>query len=109
MSKLGSYLRKCRSDIGLSLTEVYQRTGITNSRLSRIENGSQKGILNPTELKKLANLYGVGLVSIFIVAGYLDNFDLEEYRFGFKNIELLDDDEKKHIQEQIDFLARKKG
>jgi hypothetical protein len=43
------------------------------------------------------------------MAGCLDASDLEEYRSGFRNTDLLDSDEKKHIQDQIDFIIRKKG
>ena len=54
-------------------------------------------------------VYGVAIVPIYIMAGYLEPSDLEEYRSGFKNTELLDEEEKKHIQDQIDFIIRKKG
>ena len=108
MDKLGDYLKACRSKKKLSLAKVQKMTGITNSRLCRAENGSSGGI-NPAELKKLADLYDVSVIPMFIMAGYLDKFDLEAYQLGFKNIDLLDSDEKKHIQDQIDFLIKKKG
>lgn len=108
MSVFGDYLKDIRNQKGLSLAKVHELTGITNSRLCRIENGSD-GILNPAEIKKLAALYGVAVVPMYLMAGYLDTSDLEEYRSGFKNTELLDTDEKKHIQDQIDFIIRKKG
>mgnify|MGYP005771569957 FL=1 len=108
MSVFGDYLKDIRNQKGLSLAKVHELTGITNSRLCRTENGSD-GILNPAEIKKLAALYGVAVVPMYLMAGYLDTSDLEEYRSGFKNTELLDTDEKKHIQDQIDFIIRKKG
>lgn len=108
MSVFGDYLKDIRSKKGLSLAKVYELTGITNSRLCRTENGSDE-ILNPAEIKKLAALYGVAVVPMYLMAGYLDTSDLEEYRSGFKNTDLLDTDEKKHIQDQIDFIIRKKG
>ena len=108
MSVFGDYLKDIRSQKGLSLAKVHELIGITNSRLCRTENGSD-GILNPAEIKKLAALYGVAVVPMYLMAGYLDTSDLEEYRSGFKNTELLDMDEKKHIQDQIDFIIRKKG
>ncbi|MFR8293735.1 MAG: hypothetical protein ACLVAU_05965 [Ruminococcus sp.] len=43
------------------------------------------------------------------MAGFLETSDLEEYRSGFKNISMLDSDEKNHIQDQIDFIIKKKG
>lgn len=108
MSAFGDYLKDIRSQKGLSLARVHELTGITNSRLCRTENGSD-GILNPAEIKKLSILYGVAVVPMYLMAGYLDTSDLEEYRSGFKNTDLLDTDEKKHIQNQIDFIIRKKG
>ena len=108
MSVFGDYLKDIRNQKGLSLAKVHELTGITNSRLCRTENGSD-GILNPAEIKKLAALYGVAVVPMYLMAGYLDTSDLEEYRSGSKNTELLDTDEKKHIQDQIDFIIRKKG
>ena len=108
MAEFGEYLRDCRRKKRLSLAKVYECTGITNSRLCRAENGSGGGI-TPIELKKLADLYCVSVIPMFIMAGYLDKLDLEEYQLGFKNAELLDPEEKKHIQAQIDFLIKKKG
>lgn len=108
MSAFGDYLKDIRYKKRISLAKVHKLTGITNSRLCKAENGSD-GILNPAELKKLAALYGVAVVPMYLMAGYLDMSDLEEYRSGFKNTELLDSDEKKHIQDQIDFIIRRKG
>ena len=48
-------------------------------------------------------------VPLFIMAGFLETSDLEEYRSGFKNTSMLDLDEKNHIQDQIDFIIKKKG
>ena len=108
MSELGVYLRDTRNSKGLSQLKVYQQTGITNSRLCKAENGADN-ILNAAEIRKLAKLYDVAVVPMFIMAGYLEPSDLEEYRSGFKNTEGLDADEKAHIQDQIDFIITKKG
>ena len=108
MSALGEFLKEIRNQKRLSQAKVFQQTGITDSRLSKAENGADD-ILNPNEIKKLASLYGVGTVKLYMMAGYLTVSDLEEYCSGFKNTDLLDADEKKHIQSQIDFIVRKKG
>ncbi len=107
MSKLGDYMKQIRNERGISLAKVFDQTGITDSRLSKAENGADD-TLNPLELKSLASLYGIAIVPIYILAGYLDTSDLEEYRSGFKNTGLLDEEEKKHVQDQIDFINRKK-
>lgn len=107
MSKFGVYLKEARNNNGFSQAKVYEITGITDSRLSKAENGADS-TLNPAEIKKLASLYGVAVVPMYIMAGYLDASDLEEYRSGFKNTELLDNEEKQHVQEEIDFINRRK-
>lgn len=108
MSRFGEYLKQIRNEKGISQARVFELTGITDSRLSKAENGADD-TLHPAELKKLASVYGVAIVPIYIMAGYFEPSDLEEYRSGFKNTELLDEEEKKHIQDQIDFINRKKG
>ena len=57
-------------------------------------------------MKKLAQLYGIGVVPIYIMAGYLDESDLSDYQLVFKNADLLDEEEKKSIQTQIDLLTK---
>lgn len=108
MSELGDYLRNARNEKGLSQAKVQPQIGITNSRLCKAENGADN-ILSVAELKKLAVLYGMPVVSLFIMAGFLETSDLEEYQSGFKNTSMLDSDEKNHIQNQIDFIIKKKG
>ena len=54
MRKLGDYLRDIRNEKGLSLYKVYEQTGITDSRLSKAENGAWSNLKLP-ELKKLAD------------------------------------------------------
>ena len=108
MNELGKCLKELRNNKGLSLANVYQSTKITDSRLSKVENGAEN-TLKPHELRKLAKLYETGLVKLFVMAGYLTASDLEEYHSGFKNTDLLESDEMEHIQCQIDFIIRKKG
>ena len=108
MSELGDYLRNVRNERGLSQAKVQNQIGITNSRLCKAENGADN-ILSAAELKKLAVLYGVPVVPLFIMAGFLETSDLEEYRSGFKNTSMLDSEEKNHVQSEIDFIIKKKG
>ena len=105
MSELGDYLRKARNIKGLSQAKVQTQIGITNSRLCRAENGADN-ILSAAEL---AVLYDVPVVPLFIMAGFLETSDLEEYQSGFKNTSMLDSEEKNHIQSEIDFIIKKKG
>ena len=105
MNNIGDYLKEARNKCRLSLKDVHDRCGVTDSKLSRMERGEGKP-LDPAELKKLAQLYGIGVVPIYIMAGYLDESDLSDYQLVFKNADLLDDEEKKSIQTQIDLLTK---
>ena len=72
----------------------------------KIENGK----LNcpATVLRSLSKIYGVSVISMFLIAGYLKRDDLQEYQYVFQGVDKLDDEERKHIQEEIIFLVRKK-
>ena len=107
MSDIGNYLKELRNKCHLSLKDVHDRCGVTDSKLSRMERGEGKP-LDPAELKKLARLYGIDIVPIYIMAGYLDESDLSDYQLVFKNTDLLDEEEKQSIQTQIDLLTKGK-
>lgn len=108
MNSLGEYLKKLRNEKGLSQYKVYESTGITDSRLSKAENGAWSN-LKLSELKKLADLYEAPVIPMCLMAGLFDKSDIEEYHSNFKNVALLDDEDKKHIQSEIDFILKKKG
>lgn len=108
MRDFGEYLKKVRNEKGFSLNKVYERTGITDSRLSKAENGSWN-ILKIEELKSLAQLYEISVVSLCLMASIFNETDLKEYHSCFQNVELLDQEEKKHIQLEIDFIIRMKN
>ncbi len=108
MQNLGEYLRQLRNDCGLSLYKVYERTGITDSRLSKAENGAWCN-LKLSEIRKLADLYEAPVIPMCMMAGLFDESDIEEYHSGFKNVALLDDEDKQHVQSEIDYILKKKG
>ena len=107
MHKLGDYLKIIRNEKGLSLYKVYEKTGITDSRLSKAENGAWNN-LKLSELKKHADLYEVPIIPMCMMAGFFDDSDIEEYHSGFRNVALLDDEDKQHIQAEIDYILKKK-
>ena len=106
MNDLGKHLRCCREKLNMSLRAVAEKTGVTDSRLSKIENGK----LNcpATVLRSLSKIYGVSVISMFLIAGYRKRDDLQENQYVFQGVDKLDDEERKHIQEEIIFLVRKK-
>lgn len=107
MKKLGEYLRNCRKNNKLSLKDVARETGITDSRLSKIENET----LNcpASDLRCLAKLYNESAISLFIIAGYLDQDDVKKYQLVFKGVENLSESDREHIQDEINYLLRKEG
>ena len=105
---LGKRLRAYRNNLGYSLKQVYEQTGITNSRLSKIEHNTLH--CPAAELKKLCELYSVPAIPPFIKAGYLDQKDLQDYQTFFTGSEELDDEERKHIQWEINkFNSNRRG
>lgn len=101
---LGQYLRTVREQNKLSTRDVEKKTGITTSQLSRIEcNITQEP--SPTALRKLALFYNIKIIDLFQKAGYLNSEDVKTYmETCFKGIEKLDQEDKKQIQSQIDYL-----
>ena len=106
MKELGTYLKDQRIKCNLSMKDVFDQTGITDSKLSRQERGSS--MLKPDELKKLALLYHISAVPLFVMAGYLDETDLEDYQMGFQRAGLLNNAERECIQAQINLLTKER-
>ena len=106
MATLGESIKKARLQAGFSQKQVAKKVGITDSRLSKMERDLNP--CPPNELKKLANLYKTSVVNLYIVAGFLSNADLNEYKMFFRGVNELDDLEIAHIQQCIDLLTRRK-
>ena len=106
MDSIGSYLKKQRIKLSLSLNAGCEQTGITATRLNRIER-NQVNEHSPEVLKKLAVLYQTDLIYLYKLAGYLENTDIMEQIQPFRNCEILNDEEREFIQQSIDFLAKK--
>jgi Helix-turn-helix. len=87
---------------------VYKQTGISDSILSRIENGDNKEP-SPTVLRQLSNLYGIKIVELYIMCGYIKREDLADYQQCFHGMESLTDEEKDLIQNEIIIFGKKNG
>lgn len=107
---VSKYLKQCRETKKLTQKNVFAVTGITDSRLSRIENGKANiNILSVSELRSLIKLYDIPAVDLFIKSEYINHEDLKEYQYVFKGVSLLDNEELNHIQEEIDFINERRG
>lgn len=100
---VGERLRNIRNSKGLSLDTVNKYTGITNSRLSKIERGIT-GHPNLDDICILLKFYEVPLISFLCQEGYCEKSDTP-----LKNLELLNGFELEHIQAEIDFILKEKG
>lgn len=106
METVGIYLRTLRTNKKLSLNDVCKNTGLTTTRLNRIELDEVKEP-SPEVLKKLAEFYNVDLMNLYVLAGYLNRADISAGCIPFKNYEILDADECGYIQKTIDFFIEK--
>ena len=106
MSELGSMLKNLRVGAKMSLKEVYRATGISDSKLNRIERGTNASEPGASILKALSKVYGISLVELYLSAGYLDDDDVSCYERAFKHVDLLTEDEKLSIQTQIDLFTK---
>lgn len=68
-STVGQYLRELRQRVRLSLREVEQQVGVSNSYLSQVETGQRRPGTNV--LKRLAPLYRVSVRDLLERAGHL--------------------------------------
>ena len=106
---LGEYLKKRRAENNLSLNDVDRYTGIKNSTLSRIENNSNTfPEIKVCILKKLAKLYKINVIELFIKENYLDENDLSSHKKEIQNVEYLKPNEKELIQKIIDAFAEER-
>ena len=78
-------------------------TGISDSRLSKIERGITE---HPSldDISTLLKFYEIPLVSFLCQEGYCEKIDT-----NLKNLELLNNFEIEHIQAEIDFILKEKG
>ncbi len=106
MNKLGEYLLHLRTRHNYSLKFIQEQTGVTDSQLSRIEHG-QISDVSPTALKKLSDFYQVSIIELFKLAGFINDKDLEQYSRVFSYAELLSEEQKLHIQEEINLFTGK--
>ncbi len=74
--EMGNYLKKLREEKGLSTREVYDLAKVSNSYLSLVENGHRRA--SAVILKKLASVYEIDYLDLYVKAGYADLVEYEE-------------------------------
>lgn len=74
--EMGTYLKRLREKKGLSTREVYELSKVSNSYLSLVENGHRRA--SAVVLKKLAPVYNVDYLDLYVKAGYADLAEYEK-------------------------------
>ena len=108
MEALGNYIRELRIKSGYSQKKIHDEIGITDSQQSRIERGLNQEI-SPLLLKKIATFYDTNVIDLYLLAGWISENDLKSFQRIFKYAELLTDNQKKNIQEEINLFTQGNG
>ena len=64
MNNPGQYLKSIRKKLGLGVKAVYMQTGVGDSTIRRIEEGTTK-FPPAAQLKTLANFYNINLIELY--------------------------------------------
>lgn len=107
--EIGQYLKQMRAHCGLSLKKVQIKTGISDSKLSRIESCAPRSEPSPAVLQTLSKLYNFNLIECYLATGYLNEESLSSYKQVFQNSELLNQDERALIQNLVNMLTKERG
>lgn len=75
--EFGEYIRGLRKAKKLTIRQLEEYSGVSNSYLSQLENG-KKEIPSATILKKLSDPLGVAHQELMVKAGYLDELSTDE-------------------------------
>ena len=109
---LGGLLRQRRGELGLSLRDVEQQTGLSNGYLSLLEHDKVKQP-KPPVLHKLAEAFGLPYTQLMGLAGYVATLDEKhEARsnhrpvVAFKGAEKLSLEQRDEVQDFINFKLR---
>lgn len=70
-SHFGTYLRQLREQKKISINQLADVAGISNSQISRIENGL-RGVPKPATIRKIADALAVPYEELMGKAGYLE-------------------------------------
>lgn len=99
---LGQYLKTLRNSKHMSLADVYKQTGITDSRLSKLEN-DQTADPSISVICKLSKCYKVDVINMLNEAG----MDIEKST-PFQHTSFLNKDETAGLQRIIDLLTKER-
>lgn len=67
----GPYMKQLREKQGFSINQLAEAAGISNSQISRIENGV-RGVPKPATIRKIADALAVPYTDMMKQAGYIE-------------------------------------
>jgi transcriptional regulator with XRE-family HTH domain len=105
MFENGLALRKIRSKMNISLKKIKAETGIADSKMSRIENNTDKTGLTIEEAYRMSKTYEMGFLQFLLEAEFISTEEINQYRADFSNMELLSDNDKAFIQQMINYIV----
>lgn len=114
MSRLGDTLKESRKNIGYTLQQVEDSSGISNAYLSQLENGKIKSP-SANILYKLSSLYKVPLKTFLISAGIIDkkneentsNSDSFVQKVAFSSEEMTKE-EKEEVLKYLEYVKSRR-
>jgi len=74
VSNIGKFIKELREKKGFSQRQLAYLSGVSNTEISRIENGERKKP-DIEILQKIARPLGVNYKTLYVVAGYVKNED----------------------------------
>jgi len=105
-SQLGAYLKKLRTDRGLSLADVAERLEFDPSYLFRLESGASRKP-HPDYLHRLAHFYGVLVEDLYALAGYTPATELPELPTYLRTKYGLTEEAIRELSDFKDFLTER--
>lgn len=107
---VGEYIKKKRTEMGISQRELAQSANISNAEISRIESGMRKQP-SPDVLKNIATALNIFCEKLYMIAGYInDNPDIPESlpQSNTLDVSFLTKEEIEDVKKYIQFLISKR-
>jgi transcriptional regulator with XRE-family HTH domain len=113
MSDYGAFIKSLRQEKGLTLREAEAITGISNAYLSQLESGKIKQP-SPSNLFKLAELYGVSYENLMEKVGYpapkaASEVQKKESAVVLNRLGRLTEEEETELADYLAFIRNRKS
>lgn len=107
MNELGTFIKKKRTEKGMSIRRLAELSDISHTEVKRIEDGLRKQT-SPQVLRSIASAIGVPYEELMAAAGYIDEpvvqTENSTISAGIKDTEDLNQEEIDQVNKYIAFL-----